>query len=88
MLNARKIGLCTVLALILGVGSFTVATIGLPTKAEAATCKTCKGTGNSQFKCTPCGGTGIAKGTKKVQCGHCKGTGWKRCSSCNGSGQK
>ena len=85
MLNTRKIALCTVLALILGIGSFTVATVGFPAKAEAAVCNGCKGTGNGPFSCGPCKGTGKV-GT--FQCSICKGTGWQRCANCKGSGQK
>ena len=86
MLNARRIVFCSLLTLILGIGGFTVATIGSPTKAEAATCKTCKGTGNGPFKCSTCKGTG--KFNKNFQCSTCKGRGWTRCTSCKGSGQK
>jgi hypothetical protein len=87
MLNARRIALCTMLALILGIGSFTVATVGFPAKAEAATCPTCRGTGQSSQKCIYCV-NGIVKGTKTVKCTSCKGSGWKPCATCRGTGQK
>ena len=56
-------------------------------KAEAATCPTCKGTGQSSQKCIYCD-NGIVKGTKTTKCTACRGTGWKPCATCQGTGKK
>lgn len=87
MLKFRRIVLCSMLALVLGIGGFIVCTIGSPTTAEAATCSICNGSGKSGFKCQTCLGTGKLQRTGSM-CRDCNGTGWKPCGTCKGSGKK
>lgn len=86
MLKTRRLALCGMFALLIGIAGFTVYTVGSPTVAEAAQCSSCKGTGYGSIKCFACDGKGKTRNGNK--CSFCNGTGWKPCANCKGTGQR
>lgn len=86
MLTTRRMVLCGMLALLIGVAGFVVCTVGTPSEAVAAQCSSCKGTGYSSVQCFPCNGKGKTRNGNA--CAFCNGTGWKPCANCKGTGQR